>query len=460
MVAFVSAFAQPQNGKRGFKSFAREQRLKPMRIQCFLTLCHSYPLRILSRRKSENLSVLRSSLCAYNHDLLSKMTINFIKMMLFGLLVSLAFAAPALAKERLAGKVFEANEQNFSERLQISASPLIDGNRATFIFRGKAKTVELVGEMTGWRRSIKLKKLGEKNLFYLSLRFFSDARLEYKFIVDGQWRLDPLNANKSDNGIGGENNFFVMPDYQANTWAQQQVNIRQGRVEDISAMFATGQSQRQVRVYLPPEYDTSNQRYASVYFSDGIEYLEKAKAKIIADNLLEAQKIQPLILVFIAPNNRLKEYWMNKVYVDYLVNEVVNKIDGKYRTIPQAEARAIAGASLGGLIAAYAASLRPDIFANVFGQSASFLLNHGRMIEKIAKSPKKKIRWYLEVGRYEELLSSNRKMRALLTSKRYVLKYTEWSAGHNWTHWSAALADGLSYLFPQRRIEKNFSSKS
>ena len=36
---------------------------------------------------------------------------------------------------------------------------------------------------------------------------------------------------------------------------------------------------------------------------------------------------------------------------------------------------------------------------------------------------------------------------ASLESKGYEVGYYEWSAGHKWTHWADALADGLIYIY-------------
>jgi enterochelin esterase-like enzyme len=36
---------------------------------------------------------------------------------------------------------------------------------------------------------------------------------------------------------------------------------------------------------------------------------------------------------------------------------------------------------------------------------------------------------------------------ASLESKGYEVGYDEWSAGHNWTHWAEALADGVIFIY-------------
>ena len=57
----------------------------------------------------------------------------------------------------------------------------------------------------------------EFSRFYQLENVASSARVEYKLIVDGKWITDSLNPNKVDNGVGGENSFFTMPEYKPTT---------------------------------------------------------------------------------------------------------------------------------------------------------------------------------------------------------------------------------------------------
>ena len=340
-------------------------------------------------------------------------------------------------------------DKNFVEQLKGGASPVITGRWVTFVYRGDARDVELVGEMSDWdKRGLKLESLEGAGVKYLSMQFPADARIEYKYMIDGKWELDPLNPNKNDNGVGGENNFFALPEYQPSPYTRERSGVKRGRVETFKLATGDGKPERAIRVYLPTGYETSNERYPAVYFGDGIEYLDRARAATIADNLIADHRLRPAIIVFTAPIERTKEYWMSDAYVDWLVRELVPAIDSKYRTVAGARSRAIGGASLGGLISAYAAYRHPEIFGNVIGQSAAFQVSGGRIISDYSSHARKAIRWYLETGRYEGLLESNRRMKEVLERKGYRLVYRESNAGHNWTHWADRLADALSYTFP------------
>jgi enterochelin esterase family protein len=342
----------------------------------------------------------------------------------------------------------DVSDKNFVEQLKFGPSPIITGQWVTFVYRGDGRNVELVGEMTDWdKRGLKLQYLNGTSSRYLSMKFPDDARIEYKYVVDENWIFDPLNLSRKENGVGGENNFFQMPRYKATGYTRERDTVRHGRMVPLDLAADASNRKREARVYLPPGYDESSERYPTVYFGDGIEYIERAGATVIADNLIAERKMRPLIIVFLAPIDRNKEYWMNAAYVEWLVKELVPLIDSKYRTKAAPASRAIAGASLGGLIAAYAALIHPEVFGNVLGQSSAFQVDDSRIITDFTARERKPVNFYLETGRYEGLVDSNRKMKEVLEKKGYKLAYREVNAGHNWTHWADTLADALSYLF-------------
>src|SRR5262245_44017898 len=99
-----------------------------------------------------------------------------ITMLVVALLSCLPIAPDLLAKDRDQDFPPNIKSRDFVERLLTGGSPLINGNWVTFIYRGEAKGVELVGEMTGWGRGIKMNKLRGQPVHYLSLQFPPDAR--------------------------------------------------------------------------------------------------------------------------------------------------------------------------------------------------------------------------------------------------------------------------------------------
>jgi predicted alpha/beta superfamily hydrolase len=130
-------------------------------------------------------------------------------------------------------------------------------------------------------------------------------------------------------------------------------------------------NQRTLAVYLPPGYPARGQRYPVFYLHDGQNLFDAATAAFgvawdadaRAEQLIRAGRIPPLILVGIYNTpERIPEYTVHydprervggrgDLYSRFVFEEVKPFIDAEYRTRPEREFTAVAGSSLGGLIA-------------------------------------------------------------------------------------------------------------
>ena len=107
------------------------------------------------------------------------------------------------------------------------------------------------------------------------------------------------------------------------------------------------------------------------------------------------------------------------------------------------------GASLGGLMALYTGLRLPHIFGQVLAQSGSYEIDGFEFITStlVAHAPQSPLRIWMDVGQFEELLETNRKMYALLTARGYTVDYHESPAGHNYPAWRDDLPGGLEFLY-------------
>jgi enterochelin esterase family protein len=341
------------------------------------------------------------------------------------------------------------------ERLKkATSSPIVEGEQVTFVYRGKAQVVEIAGDFTSWSpRRVVLRELAGTDVKYLTRKFAPDARAEYKFIADGLWINDPLNERKLDNGVGGFNNFFTMPAYRPSAHAEAKWELR-GTIERLdapaSALVAGGK--RKIQVYLPAAYARGGEaRYPVLYLQDGSEYAERARAAVVADALIAQGKVAPFIIVFVDPVERFKEYWANDRFADFMAKELVPFVDARYRTRAERGARALMGASLGGVISVWTALRHPDTFARVAGQSTAFQIDDERVVTALAgletMRRARPLKFYFDVGRLEPLWKVNRRVRVLLAGKGYPVAYREAEAGHNWTSWRDQLAEALTRVW-------------
>jgi enterochelin esterase family protein len=365
--------------------------------------------------------------------------------------------------------------ERFLQVLRAVGTPMIDGADVHFIYHGpEARQVQLVGEFNQWsRQGIPMSALGDTGFFYHTMQVRGPARVEYKFIVDGEWITDPFCQNTVDNGIGERNSSFVVGDFKEPPELEWNPSIPHGRMEEVDFASKILNNQRRVYVYLPPNYDADiTQRFPTLYVHDGGEYLSRARLATVLDNLIHTQEAPAQIAVMVDPVDRMREYWANEDYGRFTENELLPFIDKKYRTLARREARGVMGASLGGLISAYLALSRPHLFSKVGGQSSAlFLLEGDRLSGLVAEMQKRfavlprrlitpkslsalveqlplPIAFYFDVGKYEpQFIPAHHRLVPLLEAKGCPCLFQELTGGHNWTSWRAHLKDMLTFLW-------------
>jgi hypothetical protein len=93
--------------------------------------------------------------------------------------------------------------------------PFIDENNIVYyIYQGTTRNVTVPGDANGWNQgAFPMTQLDGTIFWYRQAVFETDARLDYKFVLDGsKWILDPLNPNTVAGGFG-PNSELAMPDY-------------------------------------------------------------------------------------------------------------------------------------------------------------------------------------------------------------------------------------------------------
>lgn len=156
-------------------------------------------------------------------------------------------------------------------------------------------------------------------------------------------------------------------------------------IENIKIGSKNLKKEMNVSVYLPSDYNEKDS-FPTLYFHHGRNgnenILTEAELNTVADKLIANQKINSMIIV--CPNldnarglNSSLEYKEEKdplgriinngMYEDYFINEVINEIDNKYKTIKNRTERYIGGASVGGYIALHNAFRHPHLFSKVGG---------------------------------------------------------------------------------------------
>jgi enterochelin esterase-like enzyme len=138
---------------------------------------------------------------------------------------------------------------------------------------------------------------------------------------------------------------------------------------------------RDVSIYLPPDYESGSRRYPVLYLLHGYtgtdrgwmnpEYVGLPE---IMDRLLQHHGIQPMIVVMPNSFNRFGgSFYANSElsggWEDFIVRDLVSYIDVHYRTLASARSRGIAGHSMGGYGAMRIGLQHPDVLSVAYGMS-------------------------------------------------------------------------------------------
>lgn len=149
----------------------------------------------------------------------------------------------------------------------------------------------------------------------------------------------------------------------------------------------------------------------------------------------------------------------------FVVHELMPWAQRRWRISSDPADRVIAGASLGGLAAAYVAMEAPHLFGAVISQSGSFwwpeqpAAERERLTRVYAARPRLPLRFYLDIGSHETLdlrgdglhqLAVNRRFRDALLERGYPVTYAEYSGAHDYINWRRTFADGLLAVLGDR----------
>jgi len=75
----------------------------------------------------------------------------------------------------------------------------------------QAEDVRVVGDFNGWKYESGLRLSRGKNGVWRQEVRLRPGKYQYKFIVDGEWVIDPENQNVVENPFGSKNSLLVVP---------------------------------------------------------------------------------------------------------------------------------------------------------------------------------------------------------------------------------------------------------
>lgn len=325
----------------------------------------------------------------------------------------------------------------------------------TVTFTPPARATALVGDFTDWLRQGSAIRVQPGQA--VTLTFPRDSWIEYAWLDEqGEPFADPDNAQKSLNPWWEYPRVAQVGRYAQHPLWQLPEATQKGQAHRLGWESQIFPGRRRAIVYTP--YGHQSGSLPIYYIQDGVAFHRVGRLGDLMDKALQAGLIEPALLVFVEPNDRNEEYYLNDRYLDFLTGEVFPQVEGVW-AIPSV--RGLWGASLGGLISLYLGSRHPDLFGRVVSHSGAFIAAPGArdaqgevdvigagewLAGQLTQMPPRHLRLSLDAGTVEWLLAPNRRMAALASDLNIDHQYREYPSGHNWVTWRQALPEALLYM--------------
>lgn len=239
---------------------------------------------------------------------------------------------------------------------------------------------------------------------------------------------------------------------------------------------------RAIRLYLPPDYETSNKNYPVLYIHDGQNVFDVKTSYAgeweVDETLNRLYYEIGLSMIVVAIDNgqdqRVNEYIPyafdriekseGQAYTQFIVETLKPYIDQNFRTFQDAENTAIMGSSLGGLISHYAALEYPNVFGKVGVFSPSFWVSQEAFDLARKKSDQANMRMFFLVGDREgegmvpDMIKMIELMKASGFKKSNIYDKIIEGGQHNEKLWQDHFEEAILWLFDLKKPIREYKS--
>jgi putative tributyrin esterase len=269
-------------------------------------------------------------------------------------------------------------------------------------------------------------------------------------------------------------------------------NSNAATVDTIDVPSAAMNKTYKAAVVLPTSYANNKTVYPVLYLLHGgsghfRDWLTSTPDKMLVKNLADKYN-----LIIVMPEGETFGWYLDSSFdptnkfETHIINEVIPKIDGTYRTVKSNKGRVITGLSMGGHGAMYLSTRHPNMFCAAGTMSGAMDMNYTkfRVNEDFAKSLKDRFQKLLgttdpsnevyvnnsivnmidtikknglsiiiDCGVDDFLIEANRELHRRLVYNNTPHDYTERPGGHTWAYWENSLPYHL--LFFQKILKNN-----
>ncbi|NBC37577.1 esterase [Novosphingobium sp. FSY-8] len=288
----------------------------------------------------------------------------------------------------------------------------------------------------------------------------------FSFRVDGVKTADPFGTDWAfpHTGVDG---VLQVPGASA-AFQAYDPGIAHGVVSTITYESRTLGMTRRAHVYTPPGYMKDARRYPVLYLVHGAgdsddSWISTGHAHWIMDRLIAAKKAVPMIIVMPdghTPDRPEAMMWTNHDFGNDLTRDLIPYVDANFRTIPTADARGMAGLSMGGQHTLREGVNRPDtfhwigVFSIGLGVARTADIHQDKIDDymrendaALKRSARDMRLVYFAMGRDDFLYHTAAPTRAVFDRYHIGHLYRETGGGHTWMNWRDYLADFAPRLF-------------
>ena len=341
-------------------------------------------------------------------------------------------------------------------------------NTVTFRFRApNAQQVTLIGELDG--KTYPMTK-DEGGVWSVTIGPLAPDVYNYQFNVDGVIAMDPVNpAVKLGFGNFPPANMFEIPGDEFDDAR----NVPHGTVRVETYHSKTMGVPRTLWIYTPPGYESGNTRYPVFYLLHGSgntdnSWMLTGRANYIMDNLIAEGKTKPMIIVNplgyvrqgvnLAPERPVANAPTGPaaaigggMFGKDLLDDVIPFVEQKFRTLKDADNRAIGGLSMGGGQTVAIGFANPDKFHSIVVMSAggqNLEQNYPDFFKDPAATNKKLKLLWVGIGKDDKLvMAGNNALKESLTKANIKHTYRETEGRHEWVVWRHHLREVAPLLF-------------
>jgi len=283
----------------------------------------------------------------------------------------------------------------------------------------------------------------------------------YSLIIDGMAVADP--SSESFYGMGRMASGFEVP-FKGDAYYEIR-NVPHGDIRIKNYYSNVTNSWRDFYMYTPPDYDqNTTEKYPVLYIlhgggEDQRGWAIQGKTDLIIDNLISQKKAVPMIVVMVDGNLPLNGFGGETlgVFEKELKQSVIPFVEQNYRVKTDANSRALAGLSMGGIQTLYTGVKNTDLFSylgvfssgwiqpmqkDIADSQYAFMENN---LDKINSNLK--LFWISQGGKEDIAWKNCQTMILKFDEMKIKYAYSEYPGGHSWPVWRNNLYNFAQLLF-------------